>query len=183
MSEHGGRTDPEAPRPEAQHPDGLHHDALHHDDGVLLDELRALWDTVDPAPADLAERVLFAVQLEDLDTEFELLRMTDRSDALAGTRAAAHQRSDATHITFAGAELTVMLAVSVDAAGEETRRLDGWVAPAGAVRVVLHTIGGHREATSDGSGRFVLEAVSAGMVQLLVHRAEGPPFVTPTVEI
>ncbi len=148
----------------------------------LLGGLRGMWEAVDPAPVDLAERVLFALQLDDLDTEFELLRMTERTDAVAGTRASAH-RSDATHITFANETLTVMLAVSTDPAGDDKRRLDGWVAPVGGVRVVLHTVSGERHVSSDGSGRFVLEDVPAGMVRMLVHPLDGAPFVTPTVEI
>ena len=160
------------------------HDPTHPGDGPLLDSLREMWDAADPAPPDLAERVLFALELEDLDTEFELLRLTERSNALAGARSAAHRlSSDATHITFAGETLTVMLAVGPDAQGGDRRRVDGWVAPLREVRVVLHTADGEHETTSDGSGRFELTDVPAGMVRMVVHASEGAPFVTPTVEI
>lgn len=103
----------------------------------LLARLRHLWETIDPAPDDLADRVLFALELEDLDTDFELLRLTERGDALAGTRAGAASASRVTHITFASANVSVMLAVgpagSAPADGQlDGRRIDGWIAPAAA---------------------------------------------------
>ncbi len=44
------------------------------EEAVLLDQLRAMWERRDPVPVDLVDRVLFAVWLEDLDTEVEMLR-------------------------------------------------------------------------------------------------------------
>ncbi|CAN5886859.1 hypothetical protein BH20ACT6_BH20ACT6_24280 [soil metagenome] len=162
----------------------------------LLARIRRLWETLDPAPDDLADRVLFALELEDLDTEFELLRLTERTDALAGTRAAARRTaSTVTHITFAGENLSVMLAVGPDGStppDPEGRRIDGWIAPASAARVVAHTDTGECETTADETGRFVLETVPAGMLRLLLFPrrvgaggSEEPlvPFVTPTVEV
>jgi len=156
-------------------------------DAELLDRVRRMWELGDPPPEHLADRVLFALELEDLDTEFELLRLTERSDALAGARGST---SDATHITFAGTELTMMLAVA--AANGDTRRIDGWIAPATTARVVAHTVAGQRETSSDQTGRFVLEDVPAGMLRLVLHpepTGDGTgdhatmPFVAPTVEI
>lgn len=163
----------------------------------LLARLRRLWETLDPAPGDLADRVLFALELEDLDTDFELLRLTERGDALAGTRAGAASASRVTHITFASANVSVMLAVgpagSAPADGQlDGRRIDGWIAPAAAARVVAHTDTGECETVSDETGRFVLESIPAGMLRLILFprqpesgRAEEPPvpFVTPTVEV
>ncbi len=168
-------------------------------DASLLARLRGLWERVDPAPDDLSERVLFALALEDLDTEFELLRLTERTDALAGTRAARKSASTATHITFAGADVSVMLSVgpagSAPADGQlDGRRIDGWIAPAAAAKVVAHTDTGECETVADETGRFVLEAVPAGMLRLILFPlrpdaeagagVEPPvPFVTPTVEV
>lgn len=155
------------------------------DDAILMRRVRGMWEQLDPPPADLADRVLFALELEDLDTEFELLRLTERSDALAGVRARRGSTSDATHITFSGEHLTVMLAVaSLDTDG---RRLDGWLAPASEARVVAHTATGERETVADATGRFVLQDVPAGMLRLVFFPAVGDdtatPFVTPTVEV
>jgi len=153
------------------------------DDATVLARLRRMWERADPAPADLADRVLFALELEDLDTEFELLRLTERGDASVGTRA--NRRTDVTSITFSGPSLTVMLAVSGTGA---RRRVDGWLAPAGPSRVVVHSAEGERETAVDATGRFVLESVPTGMLRLVVHPEPGndgpaPPFLTPTVEI
>ncbi len=155
------------------------------DDAILMRRVRGMWEQLDPPPADLADRVLFALELEDLDTEFELLRLTERSDALAGTRAPRGTTSSATHITFSGEHLTVMLAV----AGLDTdaRRIDGWVAPATETRVVAHTATGERETVADATGRFVLEDVPPGMLRLVFFPAtdddNSTPFITPTVEV
>ena len=158
------------------------------DDASVLARLRSMWERADPAPDDLADRVLFALELEDLDTEFELLRLVESGDATVGARAA--RGLDVTSITFAGPSLTVMLAVG--AAGSGTaggdRRVDGWLAPAGPSRVVAHSAEGQRETVADETGRFVFESVPTGMLRLVVHPGPGAagagrPFLTPTVEI
>ena len=155
------------------------------DDASLMHRVRGMWEQLDPPPADLADRVLFALELEDLDTEFELLRLTERSDALAGTRAPRGATSDATHLTFSGDQLTVMLAVA--GPGNDGRRLDGWIAPASQARVVARTATGERETVADATGRFVLEDVPAGLLRLVffpvTDDGTDTPFVTPTVEV
>lgn len=153
------------------------------DDATVLARLRSLWERVDPAPDDLADRVLFALELEDLDTEFELLRLVEQADASVGARAS--RPSDVTSITFSGPSLTVMLAVG---ASGDRRRVDGWLAPASPSRVVVHCADGELEAAADETGRFVLESVPSGMLRLVVHPEPGAdgtstPFLTPTVEI
>ena len=155
------------------------------DDANLLTRVRRMWERADPAPEHLADHVLFALELENLDTEFELLRLTERGDAFAGARAPRGTASDVTHITFSGQTLTVMLAVAATGA---RRRVDGWIAPAASSRVVMHSVEGERETTADETGRFVLESVPAGMLRLVFHPeldADGTatPFITPTVEI
>ena len=153
------------------------------DDATVLARLRSLWERVDPAPDDLADRVLFALELEDLDTDFELLRLVEHADASVGARAS--RRSDVTSITFSGPSLTVMLAVG---ASGDRRRVDGWLAPAGPSRVVVHSAEGELETAADETGRFVLDSVPSGMLRLVVHPEPGvdgaaAPFLTPTVEI
>ncbi len=70
----------------------------------------------------------------------------------------------------------------------ERRRVDGWLAPAGPRRVVVHSVEGEAETPVDETGRFVLESVRTGMLRVVVHPepdADGTttPFLTPTVEI
>jgi len=163
----------------------------------LLARLRRVWETIDPAPDDLADRALFTLGLADLDTDFELLRLTERGDALAGARAGAASAARVTHITFASANVSVMLAVGPAGSGPhdgllDGRRIDGWIAPAAAARVVAHSDTGECETTADEHGRFVLTDVPAGRLRLILFSrqpgsggaGEPPvPFVTPTVEV
>ena len=174
------------------------------DDGVLLDQLRHMWEEADPPPADLAERVLFAVGLEDL--EFELLQLRGELD-LAGARGAeplpAHNaepldtRSAAPHdargaekvrtVTFGSDSLTVM--VSLSGQHPQGRRIDGWIAPGAALRIELRTTRGVQQTTADQTGRFSLSDVPAGLVQLVIHPTEGAtvpltrPVVTPAIQL
>ncbi|HEY7273860.1 MAG TPA: hypothetical protein VH502_14095 [Actinoplanes sp.] len=148
-------------------------------DAAVLAELAAMYSTADPPPSDLDDRVSFAVALQHGDVELEVARLTEDLLVGAGARAADQPRT----LTFDCPALTVM--VTVVATPHDQRRLDGWLAPAGALVVdvraggsatVTHTV------TADPTGRFVVEAVAAGLAQLTVHLARpGRTVVTPAV--
>src|SRR4029453_5121580 len=89
----------------------------------LMRELREMWEAADPAPDDLAERMIFTLQLENL--EFELLRL---HDVLEPVGARGHET--ARTVTFGSDSLTVM--VSMSGSGRPPHRVDGWLAPAAA---------------------------------------------------
>jgi hypothetical protein len=150
------------------------------DDQALLLRLRGAWAQADPAPADLAERVLFTLQLENL--EFELLRL---QDVLEPVGARGHET--ARTVTFGSDSLTVM--VTMSGPGQPPRRVDGWIAPAAALRVELRTTRGTQETTADDDGRFAFTEVPAGMIQLVLHPTTGAdislvrPVVTPAVQL
>jgi len=127
---------------------------------AVLRALRTFWETVDPAPAGLADRVLLALQLRDLD--FELLRSHDPVE-LVGARGAG---STAT-LTFSSESFTMM--VSLSPSDHDSRRLDGWLAPAAALRVELRTLSGIRATVADPNGRFAFDDVPAGPARLVVH--------------
>ena len=57
------------------------------DDPTLLRAVHDMYDTLDPPPADLADRVLFTLQLEDL--EFELMRLQEALQPAGGPPPAA----------------------------------------------------------------------------------------------
>jgi hypothetical protein len=57
-------------------------------DEKLWQDLAAMWEERDPVPADLADRVLTAIAMDDLDAEYEILHLVERSTELAGTRGA-----------------------------------------------------------------------------------------------
>jgi hypothetical protein len=142
-------------------------------DITLLSGMRDLYDTLDPMPADLVDRVQFALALEDLDVEVFRLAGSERMPA--AVRGAEETRT----ITFDSDSLTVMFSVSV--AGGSTVRLDGWLAPPAAHRVEIRTSAGPIQAFADTDGRFAVEGVPRGLAQVVVHPSGGRPVVTPSV--
>jgi hypothetical protein len=145
----------------------------------LMRQLREMWEAADPAPADLAERMIFTLQLENL--EFELLRL---HDVLEPVGARGHET--ARTVTFGSDSLTVM--VSMSGSGRPPHRVDGWIAAA-ALRVELRTARGTRETTADVDGRFAFTEVPAGLIQLVLHPTPGAdltlarPVVTPAIQL
>jgi hypothetical protein len=159
---------------------------------MLMRQLRGMWTALDPMPADLVERVLFTLRLEDL--EVELMRLHEPAEP-AGARGgpdghAGMREETAGTITFSSPSLTVMLTVTGDGAG--LRRLDGWLAPAAALRIEVRVAGRDGDGTvhtvADSDGRFSFEA-PAGLVQLLIQPTEGAavhldrPVATPAVQL
>jgi len=146
----------------------------------LMRELREMWEAADPAPVDLAERMIFTLQLENL--EFELLRL---HDVLEPVGARGHET--ARTVTFGSDSLTVM--VSMSGSGRPPHRVDGWIAPAAALRVELRTARGTRETTADVDGRFAFTEVPAGLIRLVLYPTAGAgvtlarPVVTPAVQL
>ncbi|WP_020668737.1 hypothetical protein [Amycolatopsis nigrescens] len=147
--------------------------STHPDDLKLLEDIGRLVDELDPLPADLVERVQFAIALEDLDVE---VARWERADARSGVR------GDQGTITFTVSDLTVM--INLTKIGTH-HRIDGWLVPAGEygveVRVAEH---GATSTTADEGGRFVLDDVPTGTTQIMVHigaAANRRTVVTPTV--
>jgi hypothetical protein len=134
---------------------------LSRSDAELLDQLQAMWESRDPVPEGLVERVTFAIGLDDLDVE--MMRLTEEVLVPAGARGAEHVRT----ITFGGESITVMVTVSQE--GHEAFRLDGWLAPAAALSIELRRSEGSVMTSSDEGGRFVFEEVPAGLAQLVLH--------------
>ena len=137
------------------------------EDEALLAQLRGQWTSVDPEPADLADRTLLLLQLADLDLDFDLLRRNEDVGKLVGARG----EETATTISFDNDSLTVMITTSAPAAG--VRRVDGWLAPGAALRVELRTVDGSRHVEADADGRFAFTDAPAGLVQFVVHPTVG----------
>ncbi|WP_199429828.1 carboxypeptidase regulatory-like domain-containing protein [Qaidamihabitans albus] len=129
------------------------------DDDTLLAELGRVVDQVDPPPAGLAERVQFALALEDLDVE---VARWERADAMAGVRSV-----DQGTITFTVSDLTVMINLTKVGMGH---RIDGWLVPEGEYGVEVRVAGhGSSSTTADDGGRFVLDSVPRGTTQIVVY--------------
>ena len=146
------------------------------EDTAVLSELTRLVYELDPPPADLVERVQFAIALEDLDVE---VARWERAGSLVGVRG-----GQPGTITFTVDNLTLM--VNFTSTGAR-HRIDGWLVPAGEhtveVRVAEHE---SSTTTADDGGRFVLSDVPTGTTQIVVHlvnaRGErGRTVVTPTI--
>lgn len=146
------------------------------EDTAVLTELNRLVYELDPPPADLVQRVQFAIALENLDVE---VARWERAGSFAGVRG-----GQPGTITFTVDNLTLM--VNFTSTGAR-HRIDGWLVPAGEHTVEVR-VAEHASSTTkaDGGGRFVLSDVPAGTTQILVHlvssRGEpGRTVVTPTI--
>lgn len=149
-------------------------------DQEILDRLAEIHSRLDPPPADLDERVRFAITLDELDHELARLR----TDLLS---ASGHRGSDRTRtITFDAESRTVIVTIVEQADG--TIRIDGWLAPPTATRVELRLPEPAQPmvVTSDEWGRFVFGSVPRGLAQLLVHpptEETAPRIVTPVLAL
>jgi hypothetical protein len=146
-------------------------------DAAILTGLRDLHEQLDPPPPDLTERVLFALASRDLDGELARLQ----ADQLVGSGARSGERTRT--ISFDAPSLAIMVTV-VDLP-DGRLRLDGWLAPAAALRVELRLGDGTRRTTlssmADAAGRFVFATVPHGLVQLVVSGPGAATVLTPAV--
>lgn len=116
------------------------------DDGdqAILDRLAAVHAMLDPPPADLDERVLFAIALDSLDAE--VARYRDQEIIGSGARG-----SERTHtITFDADSRAVM--ITIVARPDSLVRIDGWLAPAAALQVELRLPAGPAPGGDRGHG-------------------------------
>jgi hypothetical protein len=147
------------------------------EDSALLAALRRMWERQDPVPGDLADRVLFALSLENLEVEVMQLR----EELMAGARGEERART----VTFTSASLSVMITISAAA----DVRLDGWITSGGGLRVDLLAEGQDRSTTADDDGRFVFDGIASGLAQLVFQPTAGAqtklarPVVTPAIQV
>lgn len=148
-------------------------------DAALLARLRAVWQEKDPEPADLIERMIAAVAVEDLSREYTLLTLSG-----ASTFAVVRGESDTATLQFSDGRISVLLHVTATEDG--SRRIDGWVdAEALAIRIAQD---GRDWATEAGEhGRFAFDAIPPGVsrLRLVVRGADGEhhDFQTPQFEV
>jgi hypothetical protein len=133
-------------------------------DGDLLAAVRAEYEDTDPAP-DMVARVLFALDIDDMDAEFATI--AERFVVATGARGAEATST----ITFTGTGLTVT--VMVPLTGD--RHLDGWLEPPVSLRIDFVTPDRRLETWSDEGGRFAFDDVPAGAGHLEIHPSPGPP--------
>jgi hypothetical protein len=149
---------------------------------ISFRDLKQMWEKRDPMPADLIEKVLVAIETEDLDAEYELLHLMERTRELSGARAG----GDALTIAFSGGSFSLLLRVSE--LGTKHCRVDGWVTPAQSMRVTVTQQDTSQEAAVDARGRFEIPRMATGLTRFFLRSedsgdtAEGM-FATPTFEL
>jgi hypothetical protein len=151
-------------------------------DDELLSALRECYETLDPMPGSLIERSLFALAIQDIDTEvFQLAEQyrLESSGARGGTNAEDGVNGDsdgegageeARVVTFDSDSLTIM--IRIDANQGESVRVDGWLAPPQSRRVEMRTADASIAVMADGAGRFVFHDVPRGTARVIVHAPE-----------
>jgi hypothetical protein len=159
-------------------------------DERILSIINELHHRDDPMPADLNEKVQFVLELEaEIDAR---VAKVSRSGELVLTRGDAELavgQGDPASVTFDCESVTVMVTPRPSALSE--LRLDGWIGPEGTYEVELRSSEGSRRASTDETGRFVLEGLPDGqMFQLIIRpeeslQREGLPavVVTPAVRL
>jgi len=135
-------------------------------DFAVLRQIKNLFDSADPMPADLPERIRFALALRDL--EFEVARLSAEQDQPMPSARGAEQSWT---VTFDSKRLTIM--IRVDSNKDGTARIDGWLAPPQRRTIELKTGRAALTAVADERGRFVFTSVPRGQAQLLVRAEPG----------
>ena len=136
-------------------------------DDSVLEEIRGLYQTIDPVPNSLYTRVRFALDLDNV--EHELATMCADLELSAAVRGSDHART----VTFECQMLTI--AITITATGTDRYRLDGWIAPPASLPVEMSSAGSRSRTSSDDGGRFVFEDVPTGEMQLTVLPVSGGP--------
>lgn len=150
-----------------------------------LAAIRGLFSRADPMPADLTERLKFAITVQALHAE--IAELTD--NALLAIRGGARPSEEVEptpteSVTFTAASVSLM--VSATPGDEDRVRIDGWVTSPGA-HVDVVTSGGTSSVVSDENGRFVLDDLPHGPVHFVIridaNDEESRPVITPTIQI
>jgi hypothetical protein len=131
----------------------------------ILDELREMYQAIDPMPADLPERVMFSLALRDL--EFEVARLSAEEDQpVLAARGTEQSRT----ITFDSDSLTIM--IRVDSNHDGSARVDGWLAPPQCREIEMKIASGSLTVRADEQGRFAFASVPRGTAQLIARPGE-----------
>ena len=148
-------------------------------DAALFARMRAMWQDIDPAPADLVDRMVAAVAVEDLSREYALLTLVEASEL-----AAVRGESDTATLQFSDGSTSVLVHVAATEGGG--RRVDGWV---DATALAIRLIQGDKDWSADAGehGRFAFDDVTPGMarLRLIVRDIDGEirDFQTPQFEL
>ena len=149
-------------------------------DDLILSQLSAFYDTLDPVPSGLVDRIQFGITLDALHAELASLQRMEAE--LLGARGEA--ATGVQTVTFTSASMTTMVTITPTDSGRV--RIDGWIAPGAGVSVELRIVGESRTTVADDDGRFVIEDVPHGLGQFLLRPETGsalPVVITPSMEL
>jgi hypothetical protein len=152
-------------------------------DLALLGDLADLYETVDPVPVGLTERLSFSLALDEVYAEVaEMSRVTADLTGVRSEQADVRTQT----MSFSAESLTIM--VTVTHTGPDRVRLDGWVAPAAPLPVRLRMPEGRYQTVADDAGRFSFTDLPDGFVQLAFGAGPGDDeggqvVVTPSFEL
>jgi hypothetical protein len=152
-------------------PDAESYEPMDDLDFEILDGIRELCRRADPMPADLPERVRFALSMRRLEAEVARI-VAEEEPRLAAVRGAEHSRT----VTFDSDSLTIM--IRIEHGKDGTVRIDGWLAPPQRREIELQLTGPPQHVTSDDQGRFVFPRVPHGTARLVVSAPEDGPGST-----
>jgi hypothetical protein len=146
-------------------------------------DLAAMWDRHDPMPEGLIDKVLVAIATENLDAEYELLHLVERSRELDGVRGGA---GDATTIAFSGGAFSLLLRVTE--LTDKFCRVDGWVTPPQSMKVRITQQSRNFAAVVDALGRFEIPQLPTGLTRFFLLSDDESDdsersFATPTFEL
>lgn len=161
-----------------------HTDAIDSRDLAILGQVRDLFAHADPVPADLTERLKFAMTVQALHAD--VAELTD--SALLATRGA-EARLEPTQtesVTFSAPAVSLMVSVTAADEAMDTVRIDGYVTTPGAT-VEAVTRDGSISVKTDANGRFVLDDLSHGPIHFVIRidpdDETARPVITPTIEV
>jgi hypothetical protein len=133
-------------------------------DFALLRGIREVFERIDPMPADVPERIRFALAMRSLEAEVARIVAED-----APQPAAVRGEERSLAITFDSESLTIMIRIDHDKHG--MMRIDGWLAPPQCREIELQATAGPRRVSSDDQGRFAFSLVPHGTARLVVRAA------------
>lgn len=145
-------------------------------DQQILDEVRDLYDMIDPPPDGLGQRMKFALTVQALQAEVAELTAT----AVLETRSEQAEQTDS--ITFTRGEISML--VTFGERRPTTIDLDAWITVPGA-RVELQIGNDLSEAVADEHGRLAFLAVPRGPANFVIWPSAeaAAPIVTPTITL
>ena len=156
--------------------------AIDDTDERILADLRRMWEAADAPPADLADRIRFAMTVASL--EAEVARIVEES-VLDGARSVGARSTyeRASTVSFTSGSLSAM--IDLENADDGRVRVNGWVSET-AVEVELREREGSHTSPVDATGRFGFGAIERGLVHFVFRRTDDPaarPVITPTIEL